>query len=159
MTVKSKIRFAWAYLTKQMAVQVTDKLTKKVLTFTADEQPKEIHDQTLLYGIGKVLQDRASQCDADDKMAHFEATWNQLCSGQWKSERTGGGLGIVPAHIEVVAAKRGWTGSSGIAKAQKAWKATSQEVREQLLEAWATEIQAIKDSRKDQEVDSLDDLI
>lgn len=160
MTIKSKVRFAWAYLTKQRAVQVTDKATQVERTFTLDDLPDDIQLQLQLYGIGKVLQDRNSQEAADDKIAGFDKVWDQLTDGTWKSERKGGGLGIVAPVIEVVAAKRGYRGTAGTAKAQREWKATSKETQAKLLELWKDDIQKVKDARqKDDEVMPLDDLL
>jgi hypothetical protein len=160
MTIKSKIRYGWAYITGQRVVEVTDKVTETKQTYEADELSPDMQEQVLLYGIGKVLQDRNSQVAADAKMDGFDKVWQQLIDGTWKAARSGGGLGIVPAYIEVTAAKRGWKGSSGIAKAQKAWKATSEDTRAELLTLWAEDIQAVKDARaSEDEVESLDDML
>lgn len=159
MATRSKKRFGWAYNSATRQVIVTDTVTDEDQTYPLDDLPEDMSLAVHLYGIGKVLQDRNSQVAADAKMDGFDKVWQQLLDGTWKSERSGGGLGIVPAYIEVTAAKRGWKGTAGIAKAQKAWKATSEETRAQLLTLWADEIEAVKEGRKDQEVDSLDDLI
>jgi len=160
MTIKSRIRFAWDYLTESRSVRVTDKLSDHSAEFAYDDLPTEIQAQVELYGLGKLLQDRNSQVAADAKMDGFNKVFAQVLEGEWKSARTGGGLGIVPAHIEVIALKRGWTGPSGIAKAQKAWKATSEDTRAELLLIWAEDIDAIKEARSTaEEVESLDDML
>lgn len=160
MAKKSKQRFAWLANLVKRTVQVTDNVSDSTLTLTASDLPKEISLEVLLYGIKQKVQDSQSQAAAEDKMAGYKDCWERLLKGDWNAEKVGGGLGIVAAHIEVVAAKRGWKGTSGIAKAQKAWKATSEETRTQLLELWAEDIHAVKEARASgDDVKGLDDML
>lgn len=157
---KAKQRFSWTYNHEAGEVTAKDIILDKSVTWALKDVGDIIRDRIAVYGLGKVLQDRTSQDDADTKLNRMVAVFSQLLDGKWKSDRTGGGFGIVPAHIEVVAAKRGWTGTSGIAKAQKAWKATSEETRAELLTLWDEEITAIKEARSSaDEVKSLDDML
>ncbi len=160
MAKKAKQRFSWRYKHETGEVISTDLTLDKSITWALNQLPPEIEKRVALYGLGKVLQDRTSQDAPDQKLDRMSKVFNLLTDGKWKSDRKGGGLGIVPAYIEVVAAKRGWKGASGIAKAQKAWKATSEETRATLLELWFEDIQKVKDAReKAEKVESLDDLI
>ena len=159
MTVKSKQRYKWSLDYETGIAKCLDKVTNEVEVFDLGELPDDIHSKFALYSIPKRLQELTSQVDLADKLDEYVKRWSELCDGVWSRERKGGGLGIVPAYIEVVAMKRGWKGTAGIAKAQRAWKATSDEVKAELLELWHDDIEAIKEARRTQdEVESLDDL-
>lgn len=154
MTIKSKLKYAWAYLTGKMAVTVKEKQTGAEKTFLWNDLPDDIQEAISLYGIGKVLQDRNSQVPAEQKMEAFDRTWEQLCNGIWKAERQVGAR-FLPAVIEVIAKRK----DCSVAAAQAAYRALDEDQRTVLKSKLSKQIQEVEAARAAQTEVDLDDLI
>ena len=107
-----------------------------------------------VYGLGKVLQDRNSQVDADGKLDAMNKTYAALSGGQWKAERTVGAR-FLPPVIEAIGKRKGCS----VAAAQAAYRALDEAQRQVLRENLAEDIAAIEQARKEASEVSLDDLI
>lgn len=151
-----KVRFKWIYDVATKLVTVTDTITGKEQSYAIQELPENIQEQIELYGVGKILQDRASSVDADDKFEAWAGQWSFFMDGKWKKPRTFSGARTVSAVIEVLAKVKGVS----IPQAQKAWSAAPEELREALKLKFEAEIKAIEQARKDDEADiDLEDLL
>lgn len=151
---KAKQGFSWAYNHDEMSVTVTDKSTEESVTYDASDLPQQISEQSLLYGIGKLLQDRNSQVAAAEKMPAFDRTWKQLCDGIWKAERTIGAR-FLPAIVEAIAKRKGCS----VAAAQAAYRSLDDAQKAVLKENLAEDIAKIEEARAAQADVTLDDLI
>lgn len=151
---KSKQRFAWTYDHAESTVKVVDSASDTDYTFEYSELPEEIADRVAVYGLGKVLQDRNSQVDADGKIAGMVKTYESLVSGQWKAERSVGAR-FLPAVIEAIATVKGCS----VAAAQAAYRALDDAQRVVLKENLAEEIAKVEAKRAAAEDVDLDDLI
>ena len=151
---KAKQGYSWAYNHEAMKVVVTDKASEDNAAFLAEDLPEDIRDRALLYGIGKLLQDRNSQVAAADKMSAFGKTWDQLTDGTWKQERTFGAR-LLPAVVEAIAKRKGCSAAA----AQKAYRALDDAAKQVIRENLAEDIKAIEAARAGASEVSLDDLI
>ena len=151
---KAKQRFRWSEKPAAGTVSVLDTATDETRSFDFADLPSEIQDNVKCYGIKKVVQDRESGTDADAKLDGYVAVWDMLCSGTWEKERSGGGLGVVPAYITLMEQLY----DLDTFTAQLSWKASSDDAKAQFLSEHADEIDEIKASRAATEVKSLDDL-
>lgn len=128
-------------------------------TFDYSDLAPSTEPRVKLYGLGKILADRNSQVKDDPakKLAGMKEVFDLLCSGEWKAERAGGGLGVVSVDVEALAAVKGIT----IPEAQRALKEYSKEQREKILSSSRVQAEAakIKKAREASAPESLDDLI
>ena len=151
---KATQRFSWSVKPATGEVSCLDKSTEQTLQFVWDDLPTEIQQQVQCYGIKKVVQDRKSQVDADEKMDAYEDVWNQLRSGTWEAERVSGGP-TVGAHITLIMEAK----NISAAAAQASWRATSEDFKAKFLEANKEALAEIKARTKDEAETSLDDMI
>lgn len=125
--------------------------------FLAAEIHDSIKQQVALYGLSKLLQDRASDVEIGPaKLEAMKAVQAQLAAGQWAKERKIGAV-VTSPEVEALAALK----QISVPAAQAALKAYPKEVREQILAnpdivAKAAEIRA---ARETAEVATLDDLV
>lgn len=126
-------------------------------SFAASDIHESLKSQVGLYGLSKLLQDRASSIElGPEKLEAMKEVAAQLATGQWAKERKIGAIVVSPAVEALAALKR-----ISVPAAQAALKAYPKEVREQILGneqivAKAKEISAL---RAEAEVASLDDMI
>lgn len=121
----------------------------------------DIHDsikqQVALYGLSKLLQDRASDVPiGPEKIEAMKAVLTQLAAGQWAKERKIGAV-VTSPEVEALAQLK----KISVPAAQAALKAYPKEVRAQILgnpaiKQLAAEIAA---ARGEAEVASLDDFV
>lgn len=120
--------------TEDMAVEV-DILEKESNEITVSEVflASEIHasvkQQVALYGLSKLLQDRASDVKVGpEKIVAMQAVMTQLASGEWARERKVGAI-VVSAEVEALSRVKSIT----VPQAQAALKGYPKEAREKIL--------------------------
>lgn len=134
--------------TDDMAVEVDilDKESSEIVeseVFLASEIHDSVKQQVALYGLSKLLQDRASDTKVGpEKIIAMQAVMTQLASGEWARERKVGAI-VVSAEVEALSRMKQIT----VPQAQAALKLYPKEAREKILGhekivALATEIRA-----------------
>ena len=120
--------------TEDMAVEV-DILEKEsgdiVVSevFLASEIHASVKQQVALYGLSKLIQDRASDTKVGpEKIVAMQAVMTQLASGEWARERKVGAI-VVSAEVEALSRLKSIT----VPQAQAALKGYPKEAREKIL--------------------------
>lgn len=125
-------------------------------TYAARDVHDSVKSQVALYGLSKLLQDRASDVAiGPGKLEAMAEVHAQLTAGQWQKERKVGAT-VVSAEVEALAQLK----SISVPAAQQALKAYPKDARDKILAnpkivALAEEI---RKARADAEAISLDDL-
>lgn len=157
----SKFRTQVKLNTEAMSVDVNivDKETNKSVadrSYKAQDIHDSVRHQVALYGLSKLLQDRASDVEVSPaKLDAMDEIHAQLKEGQWAKERK---IGAVVTSPEVEALAR--LKSISVPAAQQALKAYPKEAREKILaNPQIVELAAqIRKEREEAESVSLDDL-
>lgn len=160
---KTGLRVAFDEESKKVTISVWDFEAEKALTavvFPYGAVAETLQTRVALYGLAKVLMDRTSQVKENpvEKLAGMKDVFSRLCEGEWKAERTGGGLGVVSPEIEALARVKKHT----IPEIQAALKLRTPEERERIL--GHADVQKVADAiRKERagvkEGVALDDLL
>jgi hypothetical protein len=80
--------------------------------FGLDGIHESIRQQSDLYGLSKLLQDRSSSVPTGpDKLAAMNSVYAQFVAGEWEKERTRGAM-VVSAEVEALAEMKGVSISS-----------------------------------------------
>lgn len=112
--------------------------------------------QVALYGLSKVLQDRASSESGPDKLEAMKSEYDQLAQGQWKSTGGGQGSGGISPVVEAIANLKGIS----LNAAAKSYKALSKQQKEAVKAnpQVAEEIERVKAERQSSGEADLTDL-
>lgn len=151
---KSKQRFSWAYNHENATVTVVDTTDDTETVFNLAELPDEIKSRIHVYGLGKVLQDRNSGADANDKVSGMLDTFKGFLTGAWKAERTFGAR-TLPAYIELIVKLKGCS----VAQAQTAWKSQPDSWKSDFKDKYAQELHDLIEARKTATDVTLDGLL
>lgn len=123
--------------------------------FIVSDLPAEVRAFSDLYGLSKLVQDRASQVPAGpDKLAEMKEVYASLVAGQLERERKAGSP-VVSAEVEALAALR----SCSVADIQKSLRKYTKEQKEKIFAnptvvAKAAELRAARES-VDVDLDSM----
>ena len=148
-------RFDWTYNVEEMSVTVVDKVTQESRTWRPEEYPVEVQSFQLLYGHGKLMQDRASDVVADNKFDYFDALAAAFAEGKTALERAERGpqvsMPILLTLMEVIGVD--------LEQAQAIWADNPKDARERFLKAHAATIAAHKAKSRPKVDISLDDCL
>lgn len=125
--------------------------------FLASEVHDSVKQQVALYGLSKLLQDRASDTKVGpEKIAAMRAVLGQLAAGEWARERKIGAI-VVSAEVEALARIKGVT----VPQIQAALKSYPKEARVKILghESVQELAATIKAERAEAEVVDLGDMM
>lgn len=125
--------------------------------FLASEIHESVRSQVALYGLSKLLQDRASDTKVGpEKIAAMRAVLSQLAGGEWARERKIGAI-VVSAEVEALARIKNVT----VPQIQAALKSYPKEARQKILGHDSVQELAatIKTERAEAETVDLGDLM
>lgn len=151
---KAKQRFTWDRNATTGEAIKTDTSTGETFAVSLAQFPEEIQAEIAVYGLTKVLDDRGSQVDADQKIAFCQVLVPQLEAGNWKAERTGG-IHLLPLVIEAIVESK----ECSVTAAQTAYRLLDEEQRVVLKTNLAKSMTRIAEARKLAEEVELGDLL
>jgi len=140
---------------KDEETEAVDVVDTKAYGFNSVHE--NLRNQTALYGLSKLIQDRSSDVKAGpDKLQAMQEVLEQLTEGKWEKARVVGAP-TVSAEVEALAEVKGIS----IPDAQKALRKYDKAQREQILgnPAIVERAKAIRARREEAEDVSLDDLV
>lgn len=146
-------RYKWLRDAASGIIQKIDTATDREIEIDLNQFDPTIKAEMFVYGGTKIIDDRLSQVDTDDKMDAVETIIVQFRDGKWKADKVVGAR-MLPPVIEIIMRVKGWK----VSKAQKSWAAQDDQTKAAILENYKDEIEEIKDERKDAEEGSLDDM-
>lgn len=158
---KSDYRTIAKLNTETMSVdfQIVEKESEESVatrSYAASGVHESVRQQVGLYGLSKLLQDRASDVEVSPaKLDAMDEIYAQLAAGQWAKERKIGAV-ITSPEVEALARFK----NCSIPAAQAALKGYPKEAKERILAhpKIVAIAEQIRKEREEQEVLSLDDL-